>query len=369
LQRLVCAADRRRLEQVVVALAPGGDLGESLAREGIQVECLGTNRRVISIGSITRFDGILKRVRPAVIQAWTYNANLFACLARAVAPSAAIIWNIRTVPYRAQLGARQRIAVELGRLASAVPTAIVYNSLAGRSVHSARGFSTKKAVVIHNGIPLPSPSRCRQQGQEWRRRRGFAEGDVVVSYVKRLVDPRWHEFFLQAARRVAESNEHARFVCVGRGISRLDALARRIFGSTDLVRRCDLMEHVTDVSPVYGGSDIVVSASGREGFPNSIGEAMACGVPCVVTDVGDSAFLVGETGRSVSFGNVVELAEAIRNMVEIGDERRRQLGARAHARIAENFSLDRMVQQYTALYEWAGGSRTPAQPGAAACAG
>lgn len=369
MHRLVCAADRHRLDQAVVALAPGGDLGESLAREGIRVDCLGMSRGAISIGSITRFGGIVKRVRPAVIQSWTYNANLFACLAKAVAPGAAIIWNIRTVPYRAQLGARQRLVVELGRLVSSVPTAIVYNSLAGQSVHSARGFSTKKTVVIHNGIPLLSPVRCRQDGQEWRRRWGFAEGDVVVSYVKRLVDPSWHELFLQAARCVAESNEHVRFVCVGRGISRLDALARRVFDSPELLRRCLLMEHVTDVSPVYGGSDIVVSASGREGFPNSIGEAMACGVPCVVTDVGDSALLVDETGRSVPFGNVGDLAKAIRHMVEIGDERRRQLGARAHARIAEVFSVDRMVQQYTALYEWAGASRTPAHPGAEACAG
>jgi glycosyltransferase involved in cell wall biosynthesis len=89
----------------------------------------------------------------------------------------------------------------------------------------------------------------------------------------------------------------------------------------------------------------------------------------VVTDVGDSALLVDETGRSVPFGNVGELAEAILHMVEIGEERRRQLGARAHARIAEVFSLDRMVQQYTALYEWAGASRTPVHPETEACAG
>jgi glycosyltransferase involved in cell wall biosynthesis len=224
-------------------------------------------------------------------------------------------------------------------------------------------------VVIHNGIPLPTLSRCRQAGQEWRKRWRLVEEDVVVSYVKRFADPRWHEFFFQAARRVAESNERVRFVCVGRGISQLEAMARRVFGSGDLLRRSLLMEHMSDVSPVYGGSDIVVSASGREGFPNAIGEAMACGVPCVVTNVGDSAFLVGDTGRSVSFGNVDELAEAIRHLVEIGHERRRQLGARAHARIAEHFSLDRMVQRYTALYEWADASRTPTRPGAAACAG
>jgi glycosyltransferase involved in cell wall biosynthesis len=352
---------------VVVALAPGGDLRESLEREGIKVECVAPRGPAASVAAIARFASILRRERPEIVQAWTYKANLFACVARAIEPSAMLIWNIRTVPYRAELGLRQRVAVELGRVFSALPAAIVYNSLAGQSVHTARGFTTKKSVVIHNGIPVPSAPLCRQRGQQWRRRLGLADGDVVVSYVKRLANPRWHEFFFRAARRVAESHDHVRFVCVGRGIGRLSAIVQRVGGEGGLVRRCVLLEHTSDVTEVYGGSDIVVSASGREGFPNAIGEAMACGDPCIVTNVGDSAFLVGETGKVVAFGDVDELAEAMCHMVSIGDERRRQLGALAHARIAEHFSLERMIDDYIALYEWADATRTPGRR-SAACA-
>jgi glycosyltransferase involved in cell wall biosynthesis len=321
-----------------------------------------------SVAAIARFASILRRERPEIVQAWTYKANLFACVTRAIEPSATLIWNIRTVPYRAELGLRQRVAVELGRILSALPTAIVYNSAAGESFHTARGFAAKKSLVIHNGIPVPSAPLCRQRGREWRRRVGLADGDVVVSYVKRLANPRWHEFFFRAARRVAESHDHVRFVCVGRGIGRLPAIVQRLGGESDLARRCVLLEHTSDVTEVYLGSDIVVSASGREGFPNAIGEAMACGVPCIVTNVGDSAFLVGETGKVVEFGDVGELAQAICHMASIGDERRRKLGALAHARIAEHFSLGRMIDEYQALYEWADATRAALRR-SATCAG
>ena len=352
---------------MVVALAPGGDLRESLEREGIEVECVAPRGPAASIAAIARFASILRRERPAIVQAWTYKANLFSCVARAIEPRATLIWNIRTVPYQAELGLRQRVAVELGRVLSALPAAIVYNSVAGESVHTARGFTTKKSVVIHNGIPVPSSPLCRQRGQEWRRRLGLADGDVVVSYVKRLANPRWNEFFFRAARRVAESQDHVRFVCVGRDIGRLSAMLQRIAGERDLVRRCVLLEHTSDVSEVYEGSDVVVSASGREGFPNAIGEAMACGVPCIVTNVGDSAFLVGETGRVVSFGDVDELATAICHVASIGPDGRRRLGELAHARIAKHFSLERMIDEYIALYEWAGATRAPG-PRSATCA-
>jgi glycosyltransferase involved in cell wall biosynthesis len=320
-----------------------------------------------SVAAIARFASILRCERPEIVHSWTYKSNLFACVARAIEPSATLIWNIRTVPYRAELGLRQRVAVELGRVLSALPAAIVYNSVAGESFHTARGFTAKKSVVIHNGIPVTGAPPCRQRGREWRRRAGLTDDDVVVSYVKRLANPRWHEFFFRAALRVAESQRHVRFVCVGRGIGRLSAIVQRIGGERDLARRCVLLEHTSDVTEVYAGSDIVVSASGREGFPNAIGEAMACGVPCIVTNVGDSAFLVGDTGKVVTFGDVGELAQAICHMVSIGDERRRQLGALAHARIAEHFSLERMIGEYRALYEWAEATRAPGRR-SAACA-
>jgi glycosyltransferase involved in cell wall biosynthesis len=195
-----------------------------------------------------------------------------------------------------------------------------------------------------------------------------AAGDVVISYVKRLADLRWHEFFFRSARLVAESNERVRFVCVGRGVSQLSGTVRRLFDSSSLLQRVLLLEHASDVAEVYGGSDVVVSASGREGFPNSIGEAMATGVPCVVTDVGDSAFLVGNTGRVVPFGDVKSFADAMRAMVELGPEGRNRLGVLARARTAEHFSVERMVKEYLELYRSVGPRRRDTCDELARCA-
>jgi glycosyltransferase involved in cell wall biosynthesis len=104
------------------------------------------------------------------------------------------------------------------------------------------------------------------------------------------------------------------------------------------------------VARLMASFDIIVSSSSREGFPNVIGEAMACGVPCVVTDVGDSAKLVGQTGLVVPPRNPEALAQAGRELIRLGPEGRAKMGAAARERIRENFQLESVIAQYEGLY-------------------
>jgi glycosyltransferase involved in cell wall biosynthesis len=115
---------------------------------------------------------------------------------------------------------------------------------------------------------------------------------------------------------------------------------------------------------VYNALDVLVSSSIGEGFPNVVAEAMACEKPCVVTTVGDSAILVAETGICVSPGNPEALAESLLRMLALPTAERLRLGQKARQRIAENFSLQKMVNEYTALYERFGKNPDPSKPSA-----
>lgn len=102
---------------------------------------------------------------------------------------------------------------------------------------------------------------------------------------------------------------------------------------------------------IYNAIDILSSSSYGEGFPNVIGEAMACGVPCVVTDVGDSAVIVGDTGLVVPPKNPKALAQSMKKMIEVGKEKREGLGMKARDRIMDNYSIEKVVKEYEKLYE------------------
>jgi glycosyltransferase involved in cell wall biosynthesis len=102
---------------------------------------------------------------------------------------------------------------------------------------------------------------------------------------------------------------------------------------------------------VTAALDISVLSSTVEGFPNVVGEAMSCGVPCVVTDVGDCAWIVGDTGRTVPARDSQSLANAMAELIALGPDGRRGLGERARQRIAKDFALDAVVRQYQDVYE------------------
>jgi glycosyltransferase involved in cell wall biosynthesis len=112
-----------------------------------------------------------------------------------------------------------------------------------------------------------------------------------------------------------------------------------------------------DIERLTAAVDIAANSSRAvEGFTNAIGEAMAAGVPCVVTDVGDAAFIVAGNGEVVPPADARAFSEALRRMILLGADGRREVGARARRRIAECFSIDAVTRQYESLYARDGSS-------------
>jgi glycosyltransferase involved in cell wall biosynthesis len=163
-----------------------------------------------------------------------------------------------------------------------------------------------------------------------------------------------HETFVDAMARVAAVRPNLWLVMAGRGVDPgnvrlVDAIARK-----GLLGRTSLCGEVADTPSLFAALDVAVSASYSEAFPNVVGEAMASGLPCVVTDAGDSARLVGSSGESgivVPTRDPAAMAAAVTRLLELGPEERASMGVRARARIAAEFSLDRMVRRYEHLYE------------------
>jgi glycosyltransferase involved in cell wall biosynthesis len=235
-------------------------------------------------------------------------------------------------------------------LCAAMPGAIVANSHAGGKAVVGRGFPPDRVSVVWNGIRTdlfrPGPGA----GAAFRRDRGLASASWLIGQVARSDPKKGWEDFIDAAKKLCDRRSDVRFLCVGvepgdygRG---LKERAERL-GIGNRITWCGLEQ---DIVSVYNALDINTLASRfGEGCPNAVGEAMACGVPCVVTDVGDAALVVGRREQVVPPGKPEALAEAWARLLERLESDRDEISARSRERIMERFGVERYVNETEAV--------------------
>ncbi len=217
---------------------------------------------------------------------------------------------------------------------------------AGKRHAVSNGFSEDKIVVIPNGIDTdyfrPDSEGRRQVRAEWE----IGEHEMLVGLVGRLDPMKDHPVFLEAASHIARVRRDVRFVCVGGGPAGYAAALKQRAAALGLTNQLMWVGARDDMPAVYSALDIASSSSSfGEGFSNTIAEAMACGVPCVVTDVGDSALIVGDAGSVVAPRDQSALAAAIGRLADLPPEERRILGEACRARVVSEFGIDRLMQR------------------------
>ena len=161
-----------------------------------------------------------------------------------------------------------------------------------------------------------------------------------------------HRYFIEAAARIARRIGRVHFLLCGRGVEWSNPQLAGWIDSHQLRSRFHVLGPRSDMSRIQAALDVAVSASvSGEGFSNVVGEAMACSVPCVVTDVGDSADIVGETGIVVPPWEPQALAKGLFTLLEAGPTRRNELGRAARNRIATHYAIDTITHRYATLWQ------------------
>jgi glycosyltransferase involved in cell wall biosynthesis len=338
--------DRSRFRPVVVSMTGPDAMGPVIEAEGVPLRSLGLRRGMPDPRGLLRLIRLLHEFRPAILQTWLYHADLLGLAARPFAPSTRLLWNIRCTDMASNSG-----LVKLLARCSGVPDAVVVNAEAGQRYHQAQGYRPKRWVTIPNGIDTSS-----FRADPEARRRGRAELGIPDDVVAILLPARYHPMkdhatFLAAAA-LASRQADLRFACAGAGC---DPANRELTGAITTHRigdRVQLLGERRDLAALYPAFDIVtLSSAYGEGFPNVLGEAMACAVPCVATDTGDAALIIGDTGIIVPPRDPPALAEGWRRLAELVPEGRAELGTKARARIVERYDIDQIVPRFEALYE------------------
>ena len=364
LARLVTRADPARCRSLVVSLGKTGPAAAPIEKAGIVCAGLGMNLRAPMPGGLVRLVKLLRRERPDILQTWLYHADFFGLLAARLAPVPALLWNLRCSDMQLRaLPAALRLL--LARL-SAIPDAVIVNSQAGRRFHESIGYRPRRWEYLPNGFDTAELASDGEARARLRAGLGLDDEAIAIGLPARFHPMKDHASFLAAAKILAIREPQARFVLIGAGTEAANPRFASLLAQSGIAARVLALGERRDMPAVYAGLDIATLCSqSGEGFPNALGEAMACGTPCVATDIGDAADLVGDTGLVVPRRDPAALAAAWQALIAEGPKARRIRGLMARARIRRDYELDAVVGRYLSLYEeLAAARRAPASTGA-----
>ena len=341
LVELACGLKRCGHEVMVLTFYDDGPLGRDLETAGVACRAIGKRGRWDFVPFLVRLVRQVRSLRPDILHSYTTVPNMVVGLVAPFLPGIQIVWGVRASNLPpGSYDATVRASIWCGGRLARSADLIIANSWAGAADHIEQGYPAARMTVIPNGIETerfrPDPGCRARMRTEW----GMAPTDLVIGNVARLDPVKDHDAFVRAAARVLARLPECRFVCVGAAEpGRLTALTR-LAESLGLDRAFRWLPPTHDPVDVYRALDLHCSSSVSEGFSNSLGEALATGIPCVATNVGDAGRMLHGLGLVVPPGDSEALADA---MLELLDRRSGILAERCRQRIVEEYSVPQLI--------------------------
>ncbi len=324
----------------VCSLYTGGPLAAELEAAEVPVVSLAKGGRWEFLSAVSRLRDVVRRVDPSIVHGYMPTANLFALLA---GQGRKVVWGVRASSLEFNHYPRMTLMMDwAASVAARWADLIIANSEAGAKTHIAQGYPHSRVRVIPNGIDIDRftsvPDERKRQRLAW----GIDEASPLIGLVGRLDPMKDHSSFLRAISLLGPEWAHTRFICVGDGVAGQKARLMAEAEQLGVGHRVMWLSAQAEPRMVYNALDVLTSCSAfGEGFSNAIGEAMACNVPCVVTDVGDSAVVVGDTGVVVPPRDPAALARAWEQLLS----HRGPPPLAVRDRIVREFSVERLLDR------------------------
>jgi glycosyltransferase involved in cell wall biosynthesis len=337
------------VEHTVISLTDFGKYGPKLKRSNIHVISLGMPRGWVTLKGLWMLYSTLKKKQPDVVQTWMYHADLLGGLVAKFAGCKSIYWGIRhsNLTKKANPKSTLFVAKLCALLSPFVPTKII--SCAERSVKIHKDFGYKgRFVVIPNGFDTHKYS-LNSNARHLIRDELNIRNKLVCGFVARWNPQKDHLNLLRATKLIKNTYPDILVLLIGTDCDNLNHALLALISDLDIKDNIVLLGRRSDVPAIMNALDLhVLSSSSGEAFPNVVAEAMASGTPCVVTDVGDAAMIVGETGWVVPTDDPKSLAGALNQAFNEMDDHKAWISRKklCSKRVQDNFDLDLMVQRY-----------------------
>ncbi|WP_371363038.1 glycosyltransferase family 4 protein [Sporomusa rhizae] len=354
LYKLLAYSKELRENAEVISLTTSGPIGERIKELGVPVRSLNMKQGKLSFLPILKLIRCLYRDKPDLVQTWMYHSDLIGGLAAKLAGRIPVIWGIRhsslkKPPY--EKPNTLRVAKFCAYLSNQIPAKIICCSTSSMKSHIEFGYKDSRIVVIPNGFDTLLFDIDIQSRVNVRRNFGIGDDEIVIGMVARYHPLKDYENLLLASEIVLNRGRCFRLVLCGDGVDSNNQELNSRIKDLNLHRNVILLGRQKEVEKILPAFDIFVLSSCGEGFPNVVGEAMSCGLPCVVTDVGDAALIVGDTGLIVPPKSPIALAEGLEQLILMSSEQRKEKGLLARKRIKELFSLTKTIAEYEEIYK------------------
>ncbi|MDF5718485.1 MAG: glycosyltransferase, partial [Rhizonema sp. NSF051] len=355
LYNLLSKTNRLRFESVVVSLMERGIYGDRIEALSIPVYTIHMKQGMPPTPDVIwRLTHLVSKIKPDLIQGWMYHGNLAAQLAHIFTKKpSTFFWGIHHSIYSLNNEKKMTAAIiKLCALLSKLPGKIIFVSQTSKLQHEALGYSMKNSYILPNGFDTGLFTPSVEARLSVLHELNLPEDSLLIGLFCRYHPMKDHANFIQAAALLLKDYPNVHFLLAGTEVDLENHVLHQSIQDLGLFNQIHLLGERSDMPRLTAALHIATSSSAYgEAFPMVIGEAMSCGVPCVVTDVGDSAWIVGSTGRVVPSRSPQALASAWKDLIVLGSDGRQALGEAARTRIIESFSLENIVAQYENLYE------------------
>jgi len=348
LYKLLHGTDKNKFQSCVISMRDMGTIGDKIKALDIPVYCLHMRRGILSLRGIVKYFKVLKAIKPDVVQTWMYHANLLASVGYFY--KIPTLWNIRQTLYCLEREKRMtRGVIKFNAWLSKTPQAIINNSRTSIEQHQAYGF-TKSFSLIPNGFDITQFKPSKTLYNTVRQKLGIGPEVKLVGLFARYHPMKNHAGFLQAAKLIATKSNQISFLIAGRQCTDDNAALLAEIRRLNLHDKVYLLGEVASQEYMPALDVFVSTSSWGEGFSNVLGEALACEVPCVATDIGECKLIIKDCGHIVPGEDMRQLADKVLQILSLSPEEYQQLQRRSRQKIIENYSLDKIVLQYENLY-------------------
>lgn len=339
----------------VISLMDDGTYGSQLKEEGIKVDVLNMQQGKVSLKGLVKLFKIIRLVKPDAIQTWMYHADLIGGVIARLAGVGNINWGI----HHSNLtkGDAKNSTIYIARVLSVlsyfIPRSIICCAEKSADVHSELGYCKSKLTIIYNGYDLDTFNVNSEARELVRREFNVNNNMLLLGMVSRFHPFKDHKTLVDALGILKESNINFKCILVGQGMTEENQDLNTWFNESNVSNNMILAGTRNDIPKIMNALDLHILSSSSEAFPNVLNEAMACGTPCVTTDVGDAAFIVGDYGWVSPSKKPHKLAEGVLAAIDIKEnfpDKWQNIKKQARSRIKDNFTIETMVQKYNKVW-------------------
>lgn len=339
------------VDNVVASMTDKGATGERIQQLGVPVYALHMQSGWPDPRGLLRLRNLIQQYRPTIIQTWLHHADLLGSI-NAKLSNVPVVWGIHfTADPNQNATWHRKLSMQLSAFISRrVPASIICCSETALREHAKAGYAPEKLHVIHNGVSTNQFVFSENFRTKLRKQLNLPPDAFVIGIPARFHPVKDHPTFFKAAQSMHEKGHLVDFVLCGSGLTPDNPKLAKLMQGLSQPQRFHLLGECSNMAEIYPALDLVTLSSDYETLPITLLEAMSSSRPCVATNVGDCATIIGDTGTLVPRRDAHALSQAWQTIAELGSQKRGELGQRARSRIQAQFSVEIAAKQYLNIY-------------------